>query len=60
MFRLLVASALVGLVLCEEKKCGKCPPTPTVYEEMRCVGVLDKDGCCFERLNSKKQYCSLW
>ncbi len=51
MIRLLIASALLGLVLCDEKKCGKCPSTPKVYEELRCVGVLDKDGCCFERLN---------
>lgn len=49
MIRLLVASALIGLVMCDNKTCGQCPPTPKVYEELRCVGVLDNDGCCFER-----------
>lgn len=51
MIHLLIAIALLGLVLCDvEKKCGKCPTTAKVYEELRCVGVLDNDGCCFERL----------
>lgn len=54
MIRLLVASALMGFVLCDNKKCGPCQPTPKVYEELRCVGVLDNDGCCFERLNRNK------
>lgn len=54
MIRLLIASVLLGLVLCDDdKKCGKCQPTPKVYDELRCVGVLDKDGCCFERLHIK-------
>lgn len=52
MIRLFIASALLGLVLCEEEnRCGKCPPTPKLYEELRCVGVRDTDGCCFERLS---------
>lgn len=59
MIRLLVASALIGLVLCDNKKCGQCQPTPKVYEELRCVGVLDNDGCCFERLNIKHTCCVL-
>lgn len=56
MIRLLIVSALLGLVYCDDKKCGKCQPTPKVYEELRCVGVLDKDGCCFERWNLKKLF----
>lgn len=58
MIRLLIASVLIGLVLCDDKKCGQCQPTPKVYEELRCVGVLDNDGCCFERLNyNTSSYC---
>jgi len=44
-------SVLIGLVACDDKKCGKCTPTPKVYEELRCVGILDSDGCCFERFD---------
>ncbi|KAJ6647708.1 hypothetical protein Bhyg_02931, partial [Pseudolycoriella hygida] len=44
-------SSLIGLTLSDETKCGKCPPTPKVYEELRCVGVLDNNGCCFERFD---------
>jgi len=51
MIRLLVVSVLIGLVACDDKKCGKCTPTPKVYEELRCVGILDSDGCCFERFD---------
>lgn len=58
MIRLLVASMLMGLVLCDEKKCRQCPSTPKVYEELKCVGILDSDGCCFERLILFVLFCN--
>jgi len=51
MIRLLVVIVFIGLVSSDDKKCGKCPPTPKVYEELRCVGILDSNGCCFERFD---------
>jgi len=51
MIRLLVVIVFIGLVSSDDKKCGKCSPTPKVYEELRCVGILDSDGCCFERFD---------
>lgn len=33
-----------------EKTCEPCAPVPKLYDELGCVGILDDDGCCFERL----------